>query len=599
MASRSMAPQSNSSAPAFSSRAAAMLMVLGVLVTNLAASVPRVDIGARDLVDTDSYMRVVRVRALLEGDNGWFDGSEHRSGAGHTMHWSRTLDVLMILLAAPFLVAMSTAEAIYIAALAVGPLLHLALAFAVAWALRPLLTRPATYLAGLAIAAQPGILSYAAVGRADHHVLIVIPAVLLVGATLRVLVDDRKHAAFWGGVFAGTGLWISTESLLPIVLSLAGLSLHWLWKGGAQGARFAASFACSCAAFALLERGLDLGSVEYDRLSLPHLVLACSLALGWAALAHPTLQKTLARRAVAGFLIAGSIAALMAVFFPAFFQGPFASVPAVLQGHWLDRVDELRPLAEMSATDMLLLLGVVLVALPALAWVVRKERGTPRFAGWIFLSAWVGVFSAVALIHVRFVVYPEALASAPLAAFVATHLGEERVSLGRSLTRVGLLAVLVAGFAALAGVASLVLDPAEASASGAPCSVASVASQIPQGAVVLASIDLGPELLYRTGASVVASPYHRNVEGILDTRRALNGPWPASREILTARRITHVLLCASQDEVELGDSTPDSTRARLLSGELPEEIAQVATPSAPPSMALFRVRSSLAGGRRE
>ena len=39
-------------------------------------------------------------------------------------------------------------------------------------------------------------------------------------------------------------------------------------------------------------------------------------------------------------------------------------------------------------------------------------------------------------------------------------------------------------------------------------------------AAVLAAWDEGPMLRYWSGRPVIAGPYHRNIEGILDTMRA-------------------------------------------------------------------------------
>ena len=70
-------------------------------------------------------------------------------------------------------------DGLYFASLIVGPLLHLALGVAVAWTARPLVGVSGSYLAGMGVAAQSGILSYAVPGRPDHHILIVVLAVVV------------------------------------------------------------------------------------------------------------------------------------------------------------------------------------------------------------------------------------------------------------------------------------------------------------------------------------------------------------------------------------------------------------------------------------
>ena len=50
-----------------------------------------------ELHDSNSYMRLVRVRNLIEGGD-WHDHTIARANAphGHTLHWSRPLDALLL-----------------------------------------------------------------------------------------------------------------------------------------------------------------------------------------------------------------------------------------------------------------------------------------------------------------------------------------------------------------------------------------------------------------------------------------------------------------------------------------------------------------------
>src|SRR3546814_7177911 len=66
---------------------------------------------------------------------------------------------------------------------------------------------------------------------------------------------------------------------------------------------------------------------------------------------------------------------------------------------------------------------------------------------------------------------------------------------------------------------------------------------------VLAFMDIGPELLYRTRHRVIGTPYHRNGDGIFDGHRILASPdLAAARALIEQRRIDLVLLCPSPVE---------------------------------------------------
>ncbi|MFM8482923.1 MAG: hypothetical protein ACKOBT_06210, partial [Actinomycetota bacterium] len=189
----------------------------------------QIDIARRELIDTDGYMRYARIMDLLEGRNGWFDGWIHWSNSpfGHSMHWTRPLDALVIGLAAPMAPFIGWAEAVYWAGIASGPLILLALVGVVVWVARPFMSAQAAALAGLICVFQPGVLGYSTLGRLDHHVLIALISLMALGGTLRSL-DGLGPPAVWTGVLGAVGLWVSTEAILPVGLSLAALVIAWV-----------------------------------------------------------------------------------------------------------------------------------------------------------------------------------------------------------------------------------------------------------------------------------------------------------------------------------------------------------------------------------
>ena len=72
-------------------------------------------------------------------------------------------------------------------------------------------------------------------------------------------------------------------------------------------------------------------------------------------------------------------------------------------------------------------------------------------------------------------------------------------------------------------------------------------SQSPQ--TILAYMDIGPELLYRTHHKVVGTPYHRNGDGIYDGHRMLaTGDPETARALVEERGIDLVLLCRTPSE---------------------------------------------------
>jgi hypothetical protein len=167
------------------------------------------------LADSDAYMRLTRVLHLHDG-GAWFDPREPRVNppVGHIQHWTRPLDALLLAGAWLLEPLLGFARALHLWGVLISPvLLGLALA-AIAWAAAPALDRDSRLLACLVLLTQPTVLAYTSVGRPDHHSLLLLLAVTLIGLTARLAATpgDRR-AALLAGAIAGVGIWISPEAM--------------------------------------------------------------------------------------------------------------------------------------------------------------------------------------------------------------------------------------------------------------------------------------------------------------------------------------------------------------------------------------------------
>ena len=105
--------------------------------------------------------------------------------------------------------------------------------------------------------------------------------------------------------------------------------------------------------------------------------------------------------------------------------------------------------------------------------------------------------------------------------------------------------------------------------------------------VVLASLDSGPELLYRLPVRVVADPYHRNTEGILDSYAAFGSA--DSRELLDKHEVAFVLACVNDPDRAV--YAAGGLYSRLIAGSPGDEFELIETGAASP----FRLYRRLAG----
>ena len=145
-----------------------------------------------ELHDSDSFMRLVRVANLIDGRD-WYDHSIARANAphGHTLHWSRPLDVLLLAGAAGLAPSMGWQDGLHLAGVWLSPLLHLLTLLALLWAARPLLPPSGLLWLGLLFPLQLFLDFQFAPGRPDHHALILLLMVCALGIQIRALIDRR------------------------------------------------------------------------------------------------------------------------------------------------------------------------------------------------------------------------------------------------------------------------------------------------------------------------------------------------------------------------------------------------------------------------
>jgi hypothetical protein len=569
-------------------RRLAVMVVIGVLAVNLAVSLPGLSTSDRQVADTDGYMRLVRVRELVSGEVGWFESWAPRANApfGHSMHWTRPLDALIVAASGPVRLFASSDDALYWGALLLIPVLHALLGLAVGWAALPLVGRRAWIVAALGVVVQPALLAYGGVGRVDHHILILLLFALLAGSSIRFLVSEKGsagRAATAAGGVAGVGLWVSTEFLLPIGLTLAAGIGTWVLAGGDHArrmTRFSTAWLIATTGALVLERGLSW-EAELDRISVVHVVLAAGSALVWLVVSWVAARGA-GRRAATLAGVATPMAAAFVLLFPGFLRGPFGDVPSELWDAWLSRVVELQPLWPFGPNPIrtLYLIGAPASGLVIAWWGLGRATRITK-PGWAFLAISLLVTTVVGLAQLRQTAFAQILAPIPWAWAGGRAL--ERVGEGASLRsvvlRVGAMVFGVSGFLVPVVLASLLQAP---EADGGPpaeeCSVMALARFLDEVAeaageppIVLANPDFGPEILYRSQASVVADPYHRNIEGILEGRAVLVSKPDQAAELVRAREIEAIAVCPVRDRAYLraGTAGAVSLIAELLEGTPP------------------------------
>jgi hypothetical protein len=576
-------------------RSALLFTFLILLATQaLLAALGLTPLRAGELVDPDCYMHLLRAEAWLQGRAGWFDQTIQGTNwpYGETLHWTRPFDLLMAAGALPLSAFMPLREALWLWGIAVSPALLALALLTLSWGTRQVLSQGGfLLLAALLCLLMPGAQLVFIAGRPDHHALQAYLLVLMLMAFLR----ERPALA---GFAAGLALWVGGEGVPILLCGLAGLGFSWLdsRQEAKEAARRIALFASSLAAWTGLFLVLDRPpaawlAVEYDRLSIVHLTLSGALAFAGAGLllaAERGMAVSAPRRLAWGVAAILWIGGVMAALFPAFFGGPAVDIDPALQAIWLDQLSEAQPVnpfARGSQAALLLHLWPALMAVPFLVWQLKSAKPVlTRPAVWALLAA-ILVLSGVTMKYIRMAGFAQAASLLPWALLLIALMRMERRVWRAPLFLCALLGQIL--------LASLVAPPPVKNAplrlSVAGCSwreLADYLNGLGDNEAVLSTIYAGPEILFRTGRGVVATPYHRNVQGILDAHQALSAESDeAARAILERRHVGLVALCR-----RLPPQETDGLHARLLAGLPPSWLKPLTPPMrVEREFALYRV----------
>ena len=580
-----------------------LFMVLAIQV--LWAIYGPVKLQEGGIVDTDSYMRLNRVLHLVESGD-WFNSTYPRSNApyGEVQHWTRPMDAILILGASLATSFVSFSTALHWWSVLISPLFQIATLLSLIWLAKPFFDRDRLTILGGIFVLQPGVIAYYLAGRVDHHGILLFCFILLLGCTVRMsLLPFNWKVCVAAGVSAGCGIWVSVELMIGLFVSLAFLSCCWIVHGEDWEKRLMLMMVSlwALATLALfVERGLSQFLLpEYDRFSVVHWTVFSGLAVFWVATwilkEHGGVGKTPASRVILGIVGGAAVVGLMWSVFPKFFHGPLVDVdPRVITLHW-ERVTETQPLLTTDPWKfgrLVFMLGIALPGIPYLIWLIWNEKDSYTRGFWLMIGVGVLTYLPLTIREMRWVPYAEFLLVVPYAQMIY-HIIQRYDHLlkfpWQGLVKGGVVLVGALGF--VVGGSSLMAaeDSGVGGTTAQDCPIIPLSQHlnVPTGLgnqerTIMSFVDFGPELLYRTRHRVIATPYHRNAAGIVDTHRVLSDSTDEeARRILQKRQVDLILICQTSPTEGHFYEPPGDVHTRyeqLRDGQIPSWLQPVTLP---------------------
>ncbi|CAN5433627.1 hypothetical protein BH09PSE4_BH09PSE4_12410 [soil metagenome] len=548
------------------------------------------------LGDTDDNMRLMQVRALLDGQ-GWYDLRQYRLNppVGFDIHWSRLVDLpiaWMILILRP-LVGTWWAERI---ACGIAPMLPLSIAMVgLSFTVRRLVAPLAWPLATVFLLGCFVTLLMFMPERIDHHGW----QLAMLSMTVAGLAD-RKLAR--GGAVVGLASAVSLTiglEMLPYA-AMAGAILGLRWAIDREEAPRLAAYSLTLAGASAL--GFAVFASEANQ------VLRCdALTPVWLStvVLAGAILFVLARlnpangwvRLALGVTAAAIIAGFFAHFFPQCLGRP-EQVSDELARNWLDNVREAKPIYRHPLRVAFPIAALPVIGVIGAAIATWRARNTPRIAGWLPVLLFCTFATLMLLWQVRAGPAAELLAipgATALGWLLFPWLLGHRFLLVRVLGSVAAFLIVSGLFAGLAikwfpiDVPSKYITRVN-KATGTCMSLPRLAALNHYPATTIFTfVDLGPRLIATTHHSAIAGPYHRNGDAILDVQHAFTGSPENFRQIAARHGATLLLVCPNMSESTVYRArAPQGFYGQLAHNQVPDWLEPLPVQKGSP-FRLFRI----------
>jgi len=548
------------------------------------------------LGDTDDNMRLMQVRALLNGQ-GWYDLTNYRLNPpqGFNIHWSRIVDLPIAGLILFFRLFTTNVWAERLAC-GIAPLIPLSITMlGIAATVRRLVHPLAWPLAIIFLLGTSVTMLMYLPERIDHHGW----QLAMLSLTVAGLCDPK---AARGGLIVGLSSAVSISiglELLPYAAFAGAIqTLRWIWDRN-EASRLAISAVAlaggTAAGFAGFASYANY-AMRCDALTPVYLSVMVAAGVLLFALAWANPQARWMRLALA--VLAGAvIVAGFVHFFPQCLGRP-EQVSPELERNWLANVREAKPIYQHPFRLAFPMAALPIVGVVGVAVGTWRARHSKALLGWACVALFVTFASLMLLWQVRVAPAAQLMAipgSVALAWLILPWLLNHDAMLVRVFGTVGGFLIVSGLFAGLI-IKYLPVDKPTpyvrrtnlATSSCIRTTVMQTLNFYP-AQTIFTFVDLGPRLITMTHHDAVAGPYHRNGDAILDVQHAFGGTPDQAKAIMQRHGATMLLVCPnSAESTNYRARDPGGFYDQLAHDKVPDWLTPLPLPKGSP-LRLFRI----------
>lgn len=551
--------------------------------------------------DPDDYMRLVRMNEWFSG-KGFFDSIIERANSpfGGDMHWTRFYDLFWYI---PVKIVefftKDTRAAVAYVGFFISPVFALFSGLMVFRMMQYLMDKKDAFLSAALFFGHSYIVIQTIFGRPDYHSFIIFMITLYMLLITKLIMDDCKNdrTVIATAIVSALCIYASPETLIPLLLSEAVLfsfsfrkneifkcitlkskyifiSLLFLYDLNNPDVEFrvVAVWICMfCTIFGFKSKKLTYVLVfiinslcffifqdqgDYDKLSLVHVNLYFNMAMFYYIYSlYPI--NVFSEKVKRALIIGGIFFTMYLVVCPKFFLGMEANVDAYAKKIWLSNVEEMQsPLTGDFCYSFVITLFVNLVASVNKIYVLCKNKNVSRETiVWVLFVVIGFVYTIFGCIAFRMAPYAVMFMNPVVVDFVMNGGFFKRLPrIVKVLIVLGL--ILLVQILPTYAIQNRVSQERK-NASMSSRSVYKLIDNLSEKSeVVLASIDIGPRLLWFTKHKIVAAPYHRHTNGIVAEYEILQNKFNASnvKSYLLKTKTKYIVISKSRYFCEKGEA---------------------------------------------
>ncbi len=453
-------------------------------------------------IDTDNYMHALRTIDFMQNPS-FFEHKFMQTNYpfGEISHWTRLMDILMVICSFPFLFFENLKNAVFSGGFILVPLCALTTLYflqktGTKWLSAK--TRFALYIT-LLVSAQFKMIYK--INRPDHHAVIMALTACLLWLLCQYINSAHRKTIILSAVICGLSLWLAPEGVFLYFCTLIFLYLGYVFLKFSYQSLVDFSFIYSiCCTFFWLINPPFQGYLYADngRLSILFVILSAMIA-GVIFMGKKISSKW---RQFFFFSLCGT-ACLLSLYFGNFLSSP---LDASIKIAFVNRISEMKS----GATFYYLAYPLLGIASLAALFLNKQNYAKP-----LLLSCFLIPYTILSIVAMRFTAYAILFGIITIAVWL-----EQKHFKSIKFAILTLCLCLVEYI-------SFTIDALYRYDLAKPLPIAQIADinylknyPFGEGAVV-SDIFWAPQIIWFTDKPTVASPYHRNIEGIIDNHKIL------------------------------------------------------------------------------